>query len=166
MTDLNDLIQRLRHEAMHTGYKPSKPWDLLVEAADEIERLRALSAPAAPEPAPAAQAEPVAELRADEKGGGYVYWLSLDAFAPGTKLYATPAAPSVPAGTTTDDMNALIGHAAILYGQGQTDMPTYFFDLAARIAPDKAHADRVREVFAKLQADRAAAPHPAGGAEC
>ncbi len=37
---MTDLISRLRHEAMHTGYKPTKPWDLLVEAADEIERLR------------------------------------------------------------------------------------------------------------------------------
>ena len=34
---MTDLISRLRHEAMHTGYKPTKPWDLLVEAADEIE---------------------------------------------------------------------------------------------------------------------------------
>ena len=38
---MTDLISRLRHEAMPTGYKPTKPWDLLVEAADEIERLRA-----------------------------------------------------------------------------------------------------------------------------
>ncbi len=35
------LVERLRHEALHTGYKPAKPWDLIVEAADEIERLRA-----------------------------------------------------------------------------------------------------------------------------
>ena len=34
------LVERLRHEAWHTGYKPTKPWDLLVDAADEIERLR------------------------------------------------------------------------------------------------------------------------------
>ncbi len=38
---MTDLIERLRHEAMHTGYKPAKPWGLLVDAADEIERLRA-----------------------------------------------------------------------------------------------------------------------------
>jgi hypothetical protein len=38
---MDDLIERLRHEAFGTGYKPSKPLDLLVEAADEIERLRA-----------------------------------------------------------------------------------------------------------------------------
>ena len=36
---MTDLISRLRHEAMHTGYKQTKPWDLLVEAADELERL-------------------------------------------------------------------------------------------------------------------------------
>ena len=36
---MSDIISRLRHEAMHTGYKPTKPCDLLVEAADELERL-------------------------------------------------------------------------------------------------------------------------------
>jgi hypothetical protein len=36
------------------------------------------------------QAEPVAELRADIKGGGYVHFLSDKVFAEGTKLYAAP----------------------------------------------------------------------------
>lgn len=36
---MSDLVRKLRHEAWHTSYKPSKPWDLLVEAADELERL-------------------------------------------------------------------------------------------------------------------------------
>lgn len=36
--------------------------------------------------------EPVAEVREDMKGGGYVEWLSDDFFVPGTKLYTTPPA--------------------------------------------------------------------------
>lgn len=38
---MTDIVERLRYEALHTGYKHTKPWDLLVEAADEIEALRA-----------------------------------------------------------------------------------------------------------------------------
>lgn len=76
---------------------------------------------------------------------------------------AQPAPAAVPA-VTHDDFYTLQGHAMFLHGQGQTDMPAYFFDLAARIAPDKAHADRAREVYAQLLA---AAPQqaPTGGAE-
>ena len=76
---------------------------------------------------------------------------------------AQPAPAAVPA-VTYDDFYTLQGHAVFLHGQGQTDMPAYFFDLAARIAPDKAHADRAREVYAQLLA---AAPQqaPTGGAE-
>jgi len=48
--------------------------------------------------AAAPQAEPVAELREDMKGGGHVHWLSEEYFEPGTKLYAAPpaAAPVQP----------------------------------------------------------------------
>ena len=38
---MSDLVKRLRHEACATSYKQDKPWDLLMDAADEIERLRA-----------------------------------------------------------------------------------------------------------------------------
>lgn len=37
-----DLVKQLRHEAFHTGYKPKKPWDLMVDAADAIERRNEL----------------------------------------------------------------------------------------------------------------------------
>lgn len=40
----------------------------------------------------AQEAEPVAELRADAKGGGYIFWMSDDYFEPGTKLYTAPPA--------------------------------------------------------------------------
>jgi hypothetical protein len=36
-----DLIKRLRHETLHTGYKPTKPFDLLIEAADALEAMQA-----------------------------------------------------------------------------------------------------------------------------
>jgi hypothetical protein len=36
-----DIVARLNREAMHTGYTPHKPWDLMVDAATEIDRLRA-----------------------------------------------------------------------------------------------------------------------------
>lgn len=44
----------------------------------------------------AQEAGPVAELRADAKGGGYIFWMSDDYFEPGTKLYTAPPA-AVPA---------------------------------------------------------------------
>lgn len=39
-----------------------------------------------------AQQEPVAEIREDTKGGGYVHWLSEDYFVSGTKLYTSSPA--------------------------------------------------------------------------
>jgi hypothetical protein len=40
--------------------------------------------------------EPVAEVREDMKGGGYVHWLSEDYFVSGTKLYTSPPAQRKP----------------------------------------------------------------------
>jgi hypothetical protein len=39
--NVSDIVERLNREAMHTGYTPHKPWDLMIDAATEIDRLRA-----------------------------------------------------------------------------------------------------------------------------
>lgn len=47
------------------------------------------------------------------------------------------------------DVYTLIGDAAFRHMKGETDMPDYFFGLAARIAlviKDSALADRVKEI--------------------
>jgi hypothetical protein len=50
-------------------------------------------------PVPKAGNEPVAELREDGKGGGYVHWLSDKVFEVGTKLYASaPPSPGAAQG--------------------------------------------------------------------
>jgi len=55
---------------------------------------------------------------------------------------------------TEDDVFTLLGHAAVLHGDGQRDMPAYFFGLAERIAlalGDAAMAQRVHDVASKTQ---------------
>lgn len=49
---------------------------------------------------------------------------------------------------TMDDVHTLIGHAVFLKGEGQTDMPAYFFDLAARLADhlDPAYGQKLRSL--------------------
>jgi hypothetical protein len=53
---------------------------------------------------------------------------------------------------TEDDVFTLMGYAAVLRMDGKRDMPTFLYDLAARIAlvrGDAEGARRVREVAAK-----------------
>jgi hypothetical protein len=70
-------------------------------------------------------------------------------FARGARLPPPPASTNR---LTDSDVYTLIGHASLLRGNGEVDMPAWFMDLAKRIAliiGDKELAGRVDAIAAK-----------------
>jgi hypothetical protein len=85
---------------------------------------------APPSPGAAQGMEPVAELRQDEKGGGYVHWLSDKTFDVGTKLYASPPASPAPA---REALNNLIEQIAVEWDGCEFDAPGGMIDIGDAI---------------------------------